>query len=579
MNVAALIALLIALGTAIAIGQTWRNPQWRAWRVGLQLVAATLLWFCLEPPLALQRRVAGALVVLTPGATPAQQQKRSFGADVVALPGVDAPIGVERVPDLATALRRHPGSAQLEVIGGGLPLRDRDAARGLVSRFDAAPLPPGVVALNIPSVVLAGHRWRLDGRIEGATQGRVELRSPDGAVVADAHLDDSGRFALSAQAKQPGEALFSLRALDRDGARVDDIGVPVATRAGEPTKVILLAGAPDADLKYLRRWAIDAGITIDSRIALSEGVALREGSASPAPDALRASDLAIVDERAWATLGATDKAALIAAVRAGMGLLIRITGPVPAAVAADWAALGYTVQGEEAAPVVELKAALALDPGVPPLTRRPIRVDAPDAASMLRADDGSAVALWRNAGSGRIGLWWLADSFRLTLAGDGAAFGSLWSDVFATLARSRGAPSVVAPTDARVDQRSVLCDIASDASVQPPQGETVSLRIDPATGARSCAGFWPRAAGWHVLRSGDARTAFYVRASDEAVPLALGEDARATAALVGTSTLADSTTTSRAIPMSRWSFFLAWLGATALLWWIERRRTRDDPAE
>ena len=148
MNATTLAILVLALAAAFGSARSWRDgrPR-RAARIALQLVAALLLGLCLFPPTSRERLRDGELVVLTPRATPAQLAATPAGTDDVALPGVDAARAVERVPDLGTALRRHPDVRRLRIVGGGLPARDRDAARGIAAEFDAVPLPRGLVEL------------------------------------------------------------------------------------------------------------------------------------------------------------------------------------------------------------------------------------------------------------------------------------------------------------------------------------------------------------------------------------------------------------------------------------------------
>src|SRR6185312_8812449 len=100
------------------------------------------------------------------------------------------------------------------------------------------------------------------------------------------------------------------------------------------------AGAPDPELKYLRRWAVDAGVDLASRIVLSDGVAIQDGAAALDADALAKTDLVMVDERAWKNLDAGAKQALEHATRDGLGLFLRVSGPLPDVAAGDWRALG-----------------------------------------------------------------------------------------------------------------------------------------------------------------------------------------------------------------------------------------------
>lgn len=560
MNTASVVASVLVLAVLLGV---WRGR--RPVPAILQAVVALLLYLSLFPPSLRENFAAGELVVLTPGATEAQVAALPWAPDLVALPGVVADRSVERVPDLGTALRRHPDARQLRIVGGGLPARDRDAARGLVAVFDAAPLPRGLVELDVPASVLAGHVWRIRGRVEAAPEARVELRDPSGAVVATQAPDAQGRFELVATAKGEGTARFALHVLDRAGARIDTAEVPLATRAGQPLKILLLAGAPDPELKYLRRWAADAGIALDSRIALTDGVALTEGRLAFDAGALGGADLAIVDERAWAALDAQRKQALRDAVREGLGLLLRVTGPVPDAVAADWSGLGLSLRAADASPPVVLDRTLGLADSGLAFARRAVEVESSEAAALLRADDGSVMAWSLGAGRGRIVLWRLADSYRLALGGEPAAFGTLWSDLFAAVARARGDLAPTRPDTARVDERAVFCGLAAGAEVEAASGARTALSLD----AGRCAAFWPAAAGWHTLSSGGSRWPFHVRARDESLSLAVAETARATRALVRVPA-SDTAASVRERPMPRWPFFLAWLVASGILWWVER---------
>lgn len=565
MNAALVVAAMLAFAVALAL---WRQRQRAA--IALNLIVAALLYLTLFPPATHEDFSVGELVVLTPGATAAQQAALPSGADFIALPGVDAPRGVERMPDLATALRRHAGVRRLHVVGGGLPTRDRDAARGRVARFDASPLPRGVVELDVPDAVAAGHAWSLGGRVEAVGGGRVELRDPSGAIVATQALDAQGRFTLAATAKGAGSARFSLDLLDDAGVRIERIPVALTVRAGMPLKVLLLAGAPDADLKYLRRWIADAGISLHSRILLSDGIALGEGTLVLDDAHLRDADLFILDERSWAVLDAAQRSAIHAAVRGGLGLMLRVTGPLPPAVAADWSALGLHVQAGDAAsreaPLrVRLDRALALADGGIALTARAVGRQPGDAAPLLRADDGTVLAWLRGLGMGRIALWRLADSHRLQLGGAGAAFGSLWSDAFGAIARARGEAAPRLPGDARIGERMIACALAGDASIEDPHGTRTPLVVD----AGGCAAYWPATAGLHRLSSGSAPRLFAVRDRDEAAALARARDQRETRALLGAG-LADGATAVRATPLPRWPFFLGFVAMAGLLWWRER---------
>ena len=569
MNAALATALLLALGTLLGLVRSWRaRPPRVLLRSLLQVAVALALWLCLWPPSLLPSFRPDQLTVLTPAATPAQ----IAGADAAAvvLPGVVAPAALEPVADLATALRHHPQAQRLRVIGGGLPARDRDAARGRLAAFDAAPLPPGIVELAAPGVVGVGARWRLTGRVNAAPGARVELHDPAGAVAASAPTDAQGQFELDVTAKAAGTVDYSLRALDARGAVLDTLPVPLAVRAGERLRLLLLAGAPAAQLKYLRRWALDAGLDLDSRIDLSTGIALREGDARLDPATLAATDLVIIDERAWAGLDDARKQALHDAVAAGLGLLLRASGPLPPAVAQDWRALGFATTATAAREVAVAHALGASPPLV--LTALPLVPAAADAAVLLRGDDGTPLALWRASGRGRVGMIGFDGDWKFVLGGTPAAQAGLWSALVTQLARAHATAAPQLPQRAQVGERAVLCGVADGDEVEDSQGRRSALLAVAGPAATQCAAYWPVAAGWHALVRGTGRWPFAVLADAADGALARAARADATQALLGALPATDAGAAARARALPRWPFWLAFLGLAGLLWWLERPR-------
>jgi hypothetical protein len=573
-NLPLIAMLLIAIAAAVGVWRAARSdaPR-RALRIALQLAAAALIYLALFPPGVEERFVAGTLVVLTPGATAEQIAHPPSGIATIALPGVDAAGGIERTPDLGTALRRHPQASHLRIVGGGLPMRDLDAARSLPIAFDAGPLPAGIVELHAPTSVRAGSMLALRGRVEGNGGGRIELRDPAGTVVANAPLAKDGGFALETAVRTEGTALFELYLQDRDGAIVERLPQPVFVLPGDALRVLVLAGAPDPELKYLRRWAADAGVGLASRIVLSDGIAMQDGSAAMDADALAHTDIAIVDERAWKALDAGARERLRAATRDGLGLFLRVTGALPDDVASHWRALGFRVRAADVPQAFALETPAGGSNTPTRLSRRALLVESDDAAPLLRGSDGTPAALWRGEGLGRVAIWWATDTYRIALGGDAAKFGSLWSRALATVARARSHARPEIPADARMALRSVLCGLGEEAAIEPPRGPKVLLLIEGAD-ARRCAAYWPAEPGWHTLVDGRERWPFYVGEDGTGVALAAAREAERTRNLAAAAGAAASPTAMRRVPAPRWPFFVGWLAIVAMLWWVERSRAQ-----
>jgi hypothetical protein len=560
-----------ALAVAAAIA-SWRkfSRDPRDLALWLQVPAAVLLYFALFPP---NVRLRGdSLTVMTPGALATQENAAPDDAPVVALPGARAPVKAEPVPDLATALRRHPGVSHLTIIGGGLSARDRAAVAGRAVAFQAAP-EHGLLELHAPATVPLGRQWALSGRAALSTR-RLELRDPSGSIVDKADVDPTGRFVLSAPARGAGTLRFELRLLGDENSAQDAISVPLIIVGGIPISVIARFGALNPELKYWRRWAIDAGLNISLSATLTDGVNLHAGDARLTAAALSQADVVMIDARAWAALDATEKSALREATEQGLGLLLRADATLTAETIADWRDFGFTLLTTTAPTSVTLDQHLGLRDRTA-FTAAAASFSAPSSLVQLKADDGTPLSWWHAQGRGRIALWRLIDSYRLALLGEADRYANLWASTLELLARPR-APAPLAPQlpqNSWVLERTVFCDLGAAASVRTSDNEWVGLTVD----ADGCAAFWPGAPGWHSLQIAGSEWPFYVRAADDGPTLHAALDAAATAAMIpfpdASQVITPIAASPKALhaPIASWPWLIVWLAVTALIWWWERR--------
>ncbi len=557
-------------------GPPWRFPA----LIALNLMAAAFLYLTLDPPDVGVR--TGRLVVLTAGA-PANVAKPP-GDIVVALP--EGPTSTRaRVPDLATALRRHPEVGLIQVLGAGLTARDRDAVDRPVA-FDPPAAPAGLVALHLPEPVAAGAPFAVGGAIGTLGSGLVELSDPTGAVVDRATVSAGQAFTLRSAARAVGLAVFQLRLTDPEGGLIERIDVPLTVRESAPPRVILMAGAPGPEPRFLRRWAQEVGVNLTVQLALGAGIDL---TARPAPltaATLSRTDLLVIDERRWETLGAAERAAVRTATAGGMGLLLRPTGPLSDATRRDWAALGASLSGGETLRPLALDSQSSPNQGaepvedladVPPeLTRRDF-AQAGEAAVLVSDVDGVPLATWRPYGSGRVGVWTVADSYALVLTGQADRYGTLWSRMFSQLARPEGVPPPGLEGVARAGDRAEICGISDGDALIGPDGARSRLVLDPRAGPTACAAIWPRTSGWHAVANADGeRAVVYVHPSD-ATPSLIAADMRQAMLDLESEAAVSSGEASTTRAGSPLPWVLAFLLSAAALWWLERRRPPLSP--
>ncbi|MFO6447025.1 carboxypeptidase regulatory-like domain-containing protein [Erythrobacter sp. NE805] len=587
-----LAALLIGAGALAAAARLVLALRgWRGWALAaLSLASGALLTLALFPP----RLPIGGETLLVATADTASGTRGGPGERLVALPEAPRLAGAERVPDLATALRRYPQVRRIRVLGRGLTARDRDADAGLPVEFRPLPPPRGLVRLDPPADTTAGSAFVLAGEAAGLAGGTAELLDPAGRRVDSRAIGGEGSFTLGGTARTPGLARFTLRLRGRDRAIVSDTPVPLRTLAERPLRVLLI-GAPSPEAKYLRRWLEDAGAELKSSLAAGGGIDLGGEGARLDPGAQREADVVVIDDTALAGIGVGGRAALARAVADGLGVVVRMTGPATAGTRSGWRALGLSVEGgSDIAPVA--LAPRAPDPNALTARRGPGTEDVPGTLNtiddpapdlgrwVLRAGpdlvpavsdaDGALVAGWQQHGEGRVALWALANSFALVLSGEADRYEQWWSETLSAVARPDSRFRPEAPALVQVGERMAVCGIGSAARLRRPDGQEVPLAIDPDAGAGGCAATWPSAPGVHTIvqaaRGGEQVFAFLVLPEGALRTVRADEDAAATTRWAAE----QGAPAARGVPERRgpaWPWFLGWLAISGALWFAERR--------
>jgi hypothetical protein len=589
-------AALIGLGTlAATLRFTLLRRGWRGWLLAVLALASGLsLYFALFPPAI---PLGGETLLVATAETPAGT-RAGPGERLVALPEAPALAGAERVPDLATALRRHQQVQRLRIVGRGLTARDRDGAAGIPAGFTPMPPPRGLVRLDPPADTPAGAVFALAGEAAGIEGGTAELLDPAGERVDSRIMTGPGQFTLGGTARAPGLATFTLRLRGRDKAIVSDTPVPLRTIEEQPVRALLI-GAPSPETKYLRRWAEDSGIELKSRLDAGGGVDLGGGAVRIDAGSLAESDIVIVDDRALMALGGGGRATLARAVAGGLGVVVVMTGPATPAARDAWRGLGFVAEGGSdlapvaLAPLAADAEALAarrgpplpdaadelntLEDPAPELGRWTLRTG-PDVVPAVTDAEGALLAGWQQRGRGRVAVWALAGSFALVLGGQQDRYAQWWSASLGAVVRPDSLFRPDLPPLVQAGERIAICGIAPDARVAAPDKAEVTLAIDPAAGPRGCAAYWPLAPGEHRIvqqgREAEQFFAFPVFSQTAFASLRAVETGRETARWAAQ----QSATAARNLPERRsavWPYFLLWLVVSGALWFAERRNRAD----
>lgn len=596
MTLKMILAGILALAVLVAWARLvlWRRAP--VWRLGallaLQPICAALLFFCLYPP---GKPVpSGTLVIATAGAP--RNAAAEAGGRLVVLPEGPAIADAERAPDFGTALRRYPDVQRITVLGDGLTERDRDAARGMALAFTPSPTRAGIVSFDPPARTAPGARFEVAGQLAGLPEAVVELMDPAERVTDKQKADAQGRFILSGTARAAGPVTFALRVRDARGRVVEQADVPVLVDKGAAPRLLIMAGAPGPEVKYLRRWATDAGFAVTTQISAGGGIQVGDPVVAINGASLRRFDVAIIDDRSWAALGG-QRSAVTEAVQDGLGLVLRTSGGAPDGAAREqWRSLGFaTAGGDTLAPIV-LPAAPDADIArtrtgigsedtptdfqlgdevLPEISRLGLTPGGDATVPLVRDAGGAVLSAWRASGRGRIAVFTGIDSYGLTLTGRRDLYGEWWSAMLSAVARPAAGLEPAFTGTAWAGERIALCGVSGEARVERPDGTMTTLIPDP--GARGCAAFWPSTPGWHVLRdsgadaSGQARP-FFVQPADQLPGVRAARDRQATLMLVRDRPDAGASSMTTDRPGVAWPWFVAWLAASTLLWWFERSK-------
>lgn len=570
-----LLIALLALAAGLAMLRLARHRRWLLAALQLPLAAllgVALLWQPAERP--------GLLVLLTEGSSAAQiATQRAVGesASWRRLPGAPAEQDVPLSVDLAAALR-ETGAGRVVILGHGLNRAELAVLGDRPARFaPPARQGPAIVALSTPPQFTPGQRWRIEGRVEGIQGGHtLHLIDPAGREIDRSLPAADGGFRLQGSSPLVGDLDYAVAL--REGEQViQRLPYRLRPRAAGGSRGLLWAAAPSPEIKFLRRWALDAGLELDARIGLRPGLAVRRGNDMLSATALAELDLLIIDARSWNALG-NSRAAVIEALRGGLGVLLRLEQASDAGGLAELGELGLVLAptADELSPTAVASSAARLVPGTT-LHALPLQATARHLARLDGREDLGQAA-WTALGQGRIGASWLLDSYQLVQQGQAEVHASHWAALWQALARPRPAKAGwQLAGEAIAGRRLMLCGDGALPRLRDASGRTLSTARTPGS---PCVSFWPPAPGrWQVQVDPEPEAAGWIDVLPEQAASPLQHEARRLATLAHAERhpfAAASATDPAGLseltpPQIQALLLLGWLLLAGLVGWLERR--------
>lgn len=250
---------------------------------------------------------------------------------VFALPAVQTPANVQKVPDLSFIERNYPEIKEVYIAGYSLePAQTKGLQRLKVSFLEKEP-PAGFRWLSYTRQVREGESLTVSGTYMNSLADTAKLLFSTVEGLQDSIVLSAGenRFSLQAHTQIAGKYIANLQLISGDSTRMEIL--PYIVEARKPLQVLMLQGFPSFEMNYLKDWLGQGKHRIQVRARISRdnysmqriNTDIKE-SARPilSEENLNASDLLICDAESLRQLSAIEKNRLQNAVREGLGLLV-----------------------------------------------------------------------------------------------------------------------------------------------------------------------------------------------------------------------------------------------------------------
>jgi hypothetical protein len=499
-------------------------------RLPLRLLAILLLaasFLFLVVPVQVQSSktiIPGKLLLLTPGYPESPKKNvRYFTLDSAVFREL-GPTRVTYIPELGYYLRIHPEISGLQVSGNGLSAAELKQVGDRSYEFKPATAAGGVLSVSWPDKLPSSSLLQVEGRFENTKDTPVKLvleglgTRMDSVVISP---KQKLSFKLSCRPKQVGRAIYHL--LVNEGA--EEVGrEPIPFTVYEPVKlkVMVLAGAPDFEDKFMRNWLLENHYLAYFRTRISKDKFSVDavnvpGSQVPAFSASMFAkyDLLIADDEELAALPGAMQSRLRAAVSSGTGLLVRLADDKPKSVFAK----GFRVQNSNdsiSSSVVAVISGEGMKLKPVPVNRQAYISPAAEQVPVIENFSGKILLSNTMLGRGRIAASTLHTTYNWILSGASADYGLYWSAVINKT--SREAEKVlswsVSPQLPAVGEELALSfQTQSDSSLPRVllNQKAIAVQQHPMLPFFWQSLAWPERSGWNEFKIGDKPAeAFYV---------------------------------------------------------------------
>lgn len=531
MIITAIIIASVLLASLLA-WKEFKRPQ-RA-HLALRLIATLLAvasLACFIVPVQYPVTVTGnngpAIVLLTKGAD--KNAASAFtGMAVYTTDPALTTRSIQYIPDITWFFSQHPFIQKVTIAGYGLTTYEQQwlQKQAVNIIWQSPPVPEGFIAADWARQLHPGDILEVQGVYHhtGADSVKIYLSGLgirfDSVSVAG---DTSFSFSLHCKPVHLGNTLYELSATSAGNKTIQE-KLPVVLLPATGLQVLVLSSSPDFDNRFLVNWLYENKYKVAARHTVSKNkygleylnVASQSLHAITTP-LLEKTDVVVTDDQSMAALGATEKAALQAQVKKGMGLIIQTDSTL----ALSSFTQGFAIKKQLVSASTARPLKLVGQAGVtaPILPEQWFAIESNRSDLPLVTDNNDAVLVAAHLyGAGKVMANTVSNTYSWILSGNRSDYAQFWSLLLHKAARQQQQDHLwQQATDLPVIGSPVQLTLQSAPDRIPvihTPGGKVYVSQQAALPDTWTGTWWPVEKGWQSISSGDTTSLYIYDAGD-----------------------------------------------------------------
>jgi hypothetical protein len=245
---------------------------------------------------------------------------------------------VKFLPDLSYYLSANPEIKIINLYGDGLAQNELDRLKNYQINYHPSKNLNGITICNWSATIINTDDLVIQGTYNNPSNKPIKLMlSGLGNQLDSVNLKSNGafNFSLKTTTNQIGYFTYQL-SVTQNKDTLESQTIPFEVIEKQPTKILILAAAPDFEYKFLRDWLYQNNFALALRTRISKDKFSTDffnrekgNLGNVNQNLLQQFDLLIADDAVLANLNSQERNAINTKIENGLGLLIRIGDEKP----------------------------------------------------------------------------------------------------------------------------------------------------------------------------------------------------------------------------------------------------------